>query len=147
MGIGYYLNPAYGSFTDWRIMNRSFFKFVCAILLALSYSARAAESDVGIVLLHGKWDRPPTNITVLGRALQSKGFQVAMPTMPWSGDREYDADYPAALAEIEAAAKSLRDKGAKRIIVGGLSFGANASVAYAGQAGGRRDGDRPRAYA
>jgi len=100
----------------------------CFLATTMSF---AAESDVGIVLLHGKWDRPPTHITVLVHVLESKGFKVDTPTMPWSGLRNYDADYPAALAEIEASAKILRKKGAKRIIIGGHSFGANAAIAYA----------------
>jgi pimeloyl-ACP methyl ester carboxylesterase len=36
------------------------------------------------------------------------------------------------LSEIDAAVQSLREKGAKRILVGGHSFGANAAIAYAG---------------
>lgn len=99
--------------------------------LLLSLSAFAAPTDVGVVLLHGKWDRPPTHVTQLARTLESKGFLVATPTMPWAGQRDYDADYPAALAEIEASVKALREKGAKKIIVGGHSFGANGAIAYA----------------
>jgi dienelactone hydrolase len=43
----------------------------------------------------------------------------------------YDADYPTALSEIESAIEALRKRGAKRFIVAGQSFGANASIAYA----------------
>lgn len=113
-------------------MKRLLLILASLIVLGLSARGQAAETDVGIVLLHGKWERPPTHITVLARTLESKGFKVATPTMPWSSLRDYDTDYPGALAEIEAAAKSLREKGAKRIIVGGHSFGANAAIAYAG---------------
>jgi pimeloyl-ACP methyl ester carboxylesterase len=94
--------------------------------------ALGAETDVGIILMHGKWDRPPTAVLALSRVLESKGFKVATPVMPWSGNRQYDADYPQALTEIDNMAKALRDKGAKRIIVAGHSFGANAAIAYAG---------------
>src|SRR4029077_5466572 len=84
-----------------------------------------------IVLLHGKnWGRS-VDIAFLARALEAKGFKVATPTMPWAGSRMYDADYPAALVEIDVAVKSLQEKGAKRIIVGGSSMGANAAIAYA----------------
>ncbi len=106
-----------------------FATFLAALLL--SFPLLAAPSDVGIVLLHGKWDKPPTHIAALAHQLESKGYLVATPDMPWSGQRNYDADYPAALAEIEASAKALREKGAKKIIVGGHSFGANAAIAYA----------------
>lgn len=110
-------------------------RFLLAIVACfhfISAPAAAAEKDVGIVLLHGKWDRQPTNVLGLARRLEAEGYQVATPTMPWSATREYDVAYPQAIAEIESAAKSLRDKGAKHVVVGGLSFGANGALAYAG---------------
>lgn len=91
----------------------------------------AAESDVGIVLIHGKWSNPSAGIAVLSQALTNKGFRVSTPIMPWSDQRNYDADYSTALAEIETSAQVLRQQGAKKILVGGHSFGANAAIAYA----------------
>lgn len=108
---------------------------IAALLVLFSVctsSAFAADKDVGIVLLHGKWDRPPTNVLGLARLLEAQGFHVATPTMPWSGNREYDVSYPRALDEVTSAANELRDKGMKRVVIGGLSFGANAALAYAG---------------
>lgn len=102
-----------------------------SLLLVLTPPVFAAEKDVGIVLLHGKWDRQPTNVLGLARRLEAEGYQVSTPTMPWSGTREYDLPYPQAIAEVEAAARGLREKGAKHVIIGGLSFGANAALAYA----------------
>lgn len=99
-------------------------------LLAAASSA-ASDSDLGIVLVHGKGDSPSGQIAPLARALSSRGFRVIAPSMPWSKQRAYDADYSAALAEIEAAALNLREKGAKKIVVGGHSLGANAAIAYA----------------
>jgi len=113
-------------------MKRLLFILTTLIALGLPALGQTAETDVGIVLLHGKWARQPNTMTVLASTLESKGFKVATPTMPWSSLREYDVDYLGALAEIEAAANSLREKGAKRIIIGGHSFGANAAIAYAG---------------
>lgn len=95
--------------------------------------ASAAEKDVGIVLLHGKWDRPPSNVLGLSRELRAQGYEVVTPTMPWSATREYDVTYSQAIEEVEAAAKSLRDKGAKHVIVAGYSIGANVALAYASQ--------------
>jgi pimeloyl-ACP methyl ester carboxylesterase len=100
--------------------------------LCWSLGLAAAESDVGVVLMHGKSDRPPTHVLIVQRILEERGFKVEAPLMPWSGNRQYDVDYPAALAEIDAAVKLLRDKGAKRIAVAGHSMGANAAIAYAG---------------
>ncbi|MBA3034354.1 MAG: alpha/beta hydrolase [Gammaproteobacteria bacterium] len=107
-------------------------KVLIILALALSFEASSAETDVGIVLMHGKWSGPPAPpIQALATVLKAKGFKVITPPMPWSGKRMYDADYPAALSQIETAANALREKGAKRIIVAGHSFGANASIAYA----------------
>lgn len=106
--------------------------FVCLGALLWSVWATGATSEVGIVLMHGKWDKPPTHVSALANALESKGFKVVTPDMPWSTLRQYDASYPQALAEIDAAVQSLKDKGVKRIIVAGQSFGANAAIAYAG---------------
>ncbi|CAN5700925.1 hypothetical protein BH11PSE7_BH11PSE7_19170 [soil metagenome] len=102
----------------------------CVALLLLT-PAIAAEKDVGIVLMHGKWDKPPLGVSNLARSLESAGYLVVTPTMPWSGLRTYDVDYPAALTEIDAAAGGLKAKGAKRILVAGQSLGANAALAYA----------------
>jgi acetyl esterase/lipase len=105
---------------------------VVALVLVLSPNAKSDESEVGIVLMHGKWAGPPAPpIKVLATALRTKGFKVITPVMPWGQKRMYDADYPTALSEIEASVEILRKKGAKRIIVAGHSFGANASIAYA----------------
>ncbi len=93
-------------------------------------TSKCDESEVGIVLMHGKWAGPPS-IQGLTKALIAKGFNVITPVMPWGLKRLYDADYPTALSEIEASVEILRKKGAKRIIVAGQSFGANASIAYA----------------
>jgi dienelactone hydrolase len=105
---------------------------IAVVALALSVDARSAEPDVGIVLMHGKWGAPLfPPLQALATALRAKGFMVVTPVMPWGRQRMYDADYSAALSEIEASVKILREKGAKRIIVAGQSFGANASIAYA----------------
>ena len=101
-------------------MSRLFPIIIALAALSLSTSALPSENDIGVVLMHGKWDSPPTRVTTLARTLESKGFKVATPIMPWSATREYDADYPAALGEIDAAVQSLRQKGAKRIIVGAI---------------------------
>lgn len=106
-------------------------RLVATLALALSGAAYATEAETGVVLLHGKWDKPPTHVLFLARQLEGAGFRVSMPLMPWSDSRQYDAGYPAALAEIEAAANALRQQGAKRIVVAGQSFGGNAALAYA----------------
>jgi acetyl esterase/lipase len=108
---------------------------VLATLLAFlgifSAPAAAADKDVGIVLMHGKWAPGPGIMLGLARQLEAQGFQVATPTMPWSRGRDYDVPYPQALDEISSAVQELRGKGAQHIVIGGLSTGANAALAYA----------------
>ena len=107
-------------------------KLLTLLLLAFSLSCFAGNEDVGVILMHGKWAKSTSGLAPLARELESRGFKVATPLMPWSDGREYDVDYPTALTEIDAAVKALKSKGAKRIVVGGQSLGANGAIAYAG---------------
>jgi esterase/lipase len=105
-------------------------RFALALALASAMQCAAASQEVGVVLLHGKWGRPQ-NVIPLGRQLQSAGYLVSTPEMPWSARRLYDADYAAALKEVEKHVRELRSRGARRVVVAGQSMGANAAVAYA----------------
>jgi pimeloyl-ACP methyl ester carboxylesterase len=100
------------------------------------HGARAAENDVGVVLLHGKGGLPSGNIRELAGALQSRGYLVSAPTMPWAKDRIYDASYEDAMGEIDRELETLRQKGAKLVVVAGHSLGANVALGY----GARRSG-------
>ena len=112
-------------------MKRFIREMVFALLFVFaSHSVFAASSDVGVVLMHGKWGTPQS-MSALASELGSRGYLLSNAEMPWSGRRLYDVDYPAALKEIEQQVNDLRAKGAKRIVVAGQSMGANAAVAYA----------------
>lgn len=108
--------------------------FFCALVVLFSsilvQAGFAASSEVGVVLLHGKWGGPQS-MSTLARDLESKGYLVSNKEMPWSGRRLYDVDYPTALKEIEQQVQQLRANGAKRVIEAGQSIGSNAAVAYA----------------
>ena len=93
--------------------------------------ALAANADLGVVLLHGKGGLPSGYIQELATALQSKGFLVSTPTMPWAQDRIYDASFDESMIEIDREVESLRSKGAKFIVVAGHSLGANVALGYA----------------
>jgi pimeloyl-ACP methyl ester carboxylesterase len=67
----------------------------------------------------------------LAQDLRAAGFKVSTPEMPWSQRRELDVTYAEALVEIENAAATLIKEGAKSIVVGGHSIGANGALAYA----------------
>ena len=110
-------------------------RFICAaVVLLLSallgHPVLAASSEIGVVLLHGKWGAPQS-MSSLARDLESRGYRVSNAEMAWSGRRLYDVDYPAALKEIEQQVQKLRANGVKRVVVAGQSMGANAAVAYA----------------
>jgi esterase/lipase len=110
-------------------------RFIREVVFALSFVfaghlAFAASSEVGVVLMHGKWGAPQS-MASLASELGSRGYLVSNAEMPWSGRRLYDVDYAGALKEIEQQVHDLRSKAAKRIVVAGQSMGANAAVAYA----------------
>jgi pimeloyl-ACP methyl ester carboxylesterase len=56
--------------------------------------------------------------------------------MPWAKDRIYDASYEDAMGEIDREVETLRQKGAKLVVVGGHSLGANAAIGYGALRGG-----------
>lgn len=86
-----------------------------------------AHKDVALILMHGKWGRPPGP---LANYFEREGYAVVSPEMPWSGSRLYDAPYRAGLEEVRREVARLRAAGARKVIVGGESFGANGALAY-----------------
>lgn len=107
---------------------------VIAIVASLACaSVASAAEDIGIVFMHGKWGNSgPKSITAgLLSKIESAGFKVDTPEMPWSRERAYDKDVEGALLEIDAAVDRLRAAGAQRIVVSGQSEGANAALIYA----------------
>ena len=108
------------------------------VVMTVFLSSSAFAADIGVVFLHPKWGttNPKSPIGPLIAAMEKAGYLVEFPEMPWSRERAYDRDVDGAMSEIDAAVKRLKDKGAKRIVVGGQSMGANAAMIY----GARRDG-------
>lgn len=72
----------------------------------------------------------------LARFLESNGFLVSAPDMPWSQTRGFDKTFEESMAEIDERVEELRKRGATNIVVGGHSIGAGASLGY----GARHDG-------
>ena len=105
-----------------------------AFLFATEFCAADRAADLhglGAVYLHGKGGWPGAlNGGILG-ALKEEGVLVATPEMPWSFHRRYDATFDQALAEIDAAIAGLKSDGAHRIVLIGVSLGANAAIGYA----------------
>ena len=89
----------------------------------------------GVVLLHGKWDRPPFAVAALSGALTSAGHLWRLPSLPWALRRLYDASFEAALDQIADEAATLREAGCTRVILCGHSLGACAALATAAHRG------------
>jgi pimeloyl-ACP methyl ester carboxylesterase len=95
-------------------------------------AAVPGAGHVGIVLLHGSWDKQPTLVEKLAGKLEDAGYKVVTPMMPWSAMRQYDVSYPQALLEVDAAVKGLRERyQVTRIVVAGHSIGASTAFVYA----------------
>ena len=116
-----------------------FGSFLCAVPSLASAQARGL-SGMGVVLLHGKGGSPGGLLGGLAAALESSDAAVSMPAMPWQGSggrpNGYLETYDQAMARVDRAVQQLRSRGAKRIVVGGQSFGANAALGYAARRGG-----------
>jgi dienelactone hydrolase len=93
----------------------------------------AADSKIGVVVLHGKWDSPGGHTLGFANRMEGAGFLVASPEMSWSGRRLYDVGLDGVVSEIDAAVNSLRAKGAAKVCLAGHSMGAAGAILYAGR--------------
>lgn len=113
----------------WLVTSRFWFYLVLALLSLTIAKAGQAEDKVGLVYMHGKLGMPTGHIN-FRTFMESKGFLVSTPEMPWSKSRVYDKPYSQALDEIDATVADLRAQGAKYVLVGGHSLGGNAALYY-----------------
>lgn len=88
-------------------------------------------AKVGIVLMHGKNSDPHAWLPPLTKALRNSGYWVVTPVMTWGNEREFDASYDDAMAEIKGIIDKLRQGGANKFFVGGHSMGATLALGYA----------------
>lgn len=115
-------------------MKPSRWLLVFALLIGAGLSANTpAAGKIGVVVLHGKWDKPEGYTSGLVNFLAGEGFLAVSPEMPWSGRRAYDKGADAFVAEIDNAIAELRARGAKKIAVAGHSQGGSAALYYATQ--------------
>lgn len=96
----------------------------------------AGQSDIGIVVMHGKGGSPMgKHIVDFVQKLESHGFRVANIEMPWSRNRSYDVPVSRAEEEVTAAVAGLRGKGASKVFIAGHSQGGGFLMHYAGRHG------------
>ena len=104
---------------------------VVLVLSLLSAAAWAQPSATGVILMHGKWGTPDKGIQPIELELRGAGFRVVSPEMPWSDRRAYDASFDDVMAQLDGEVAKLRAAGARKIVIGGQSFGANIALACA----------------
>jgi pimeloyl-ACP methyl ester carboxylesterase len=120
-------------------MYRWAWNFLCvfAVLGLHWHLAQAAEPKIGVLMLHGKnpGDNSDPNFRPLKRKFEAEGWVVSFPDMPWSSRRYIDGSWDQAMEEISQEVKSLRAKGATKIILVGHSIGAPAALSFAARGG------------
>jgi esterase/lipase len=107
-------------------------------VVASAHRAWAAPPEtIGIVMMHGTsgvpLGTPGKSRTIGGKligALRGAQYLVSTPEMCWSRARIYAKSLTDCFAEIDAAIADLKAHGAHTIVVGGLSMGGNAALAY-----------------
>jgi pimeloyl-ACP methyl ester carboxylesterase len=99
-------------------------------------AAPISAQTIGVVLMHGNTDSPSGNIALLAAAMEGAGYLVERPEMCWSYRRRRDRPFLDCLAELEAPIAQLTSRGARTIVVAGMSQGGIAALAF----GARRAG-------
>lgn len=97
------------------------------VFLVLAHGVVHAQTNIGVVVLHGKQGTPMRSVV---SSLEAAGFWALSPELPWSNRRIYDRTYEQMLQEVDAAVEDLKRRGATRIVVAGHSMGAGAALRY-----------------
>jgi hypothetical protein len=107
------------------------------VALAAVIGARPVPAQtIGVVLMHGNTDSPDGTSALLATAMEGAGYLVERPEMCWSYRRKRDRPLLECLAELEAPIARLTGRGARAIVVAGMSVGGLGAVAF----GARRSG-------
>lgn len=116
---------------------RNFFAGASAATAFVSLADLAfaqAGGTLGVLLMHGKQSRPNTpGFNDIASKLSGIGAKVLVPSMPWEGQgwERISVTVDQVHAMIDGFVAQLRGQGARRIVVGGQSLGANVALSYA----------------
>jgi hypothetical protein len=116
-------------------MRRLFLGLVTLAAL-VGMAASVSGQTIGVVLMHGNTDSPDGTIAPLAAAIEGAGYLVERPEMCWSYRRRRDRPLLDCLAELEEPIARLTGRGARAIVVAGMSVGGAAALAF----GARRSG-------
>jgi pimeloyl-ACP methyl ester carboxylesterase len=114
-----------------KVLGRSFLSYFALLLGLLTLHAQT----VGIVLIHGKQGMPGQFERMAG-GLEGAGYLTERPEMCWSRRRIYDKPYLECIGELDVVVARLRLRGAREIVIAGMSLGGNGVLGY----GARHDG-------
>lgn len=105
------------------------------IVAVLTAVPAHAQSDLGVVLMHGKQSFPgqPASLSQIAERLRDLGVKVAMPQMPWAtGQWEHvNVTVEQVYDQIDGYIAQLNAQGVDRIVVAGHSLGGNMALSYA----------------
>ncbi len=105
------------------------------VAVALIGAPAQAQSDIGVVLMHGKQSFPgqPPGLLQIADRLRELGVKVLTPQMPWSTGRweHIDVTVEQVYGQIDGYVAQLKAQGARRIVVAGHSLGGNMALSYA----------------
>ena len=102
----------------------------------IGMAAPASAQTIGVVLMHGNTDSPSGTIALLAAAIEGAGYLVERPEMCWSHRRMRDRPFLECLAELDAPIARLTGRGARAVVVAGMSQGGAGALAF----GTRRSG-------
>lgn len=118
-------------------MRRLLFGLLAGLLLLALPAMAGAQTKTGVLVLHGKNPGSPDSpgINTFEGQLRHAGLLTLTPDMPWSARRYMEGDWAGAMAEIAAHIKTLRGRGASRIVIAAHSMGCPAALGYAARHG------------
>src|SRR5271169_4411527 len=102
----------------------------------IGMAAPVLARTIGVVLMHGNTDSPDGTIALLAAAMEDAGYLVERPEMCWSHRRRRDRPLLECLAELEAPIARLTGRGARAIVVAGMSVGGLAAITFAARRSG-----------